>query len=132
MESIKKFQMKEKEKSCGMIGKGYCPRPLEEVASILSKKWTISVLITIGNLNNLRFNHIYSRVRGISPKTLSTRLSDLEKKNLITRKVYAEKPPRVEYSLTGQGKKLYESLVPLIKWASKQIKKKIHIKNYVI
>jgi len=106
-------------KECGMRGEGYCPKPLEIASAFLSKKWTISIVITIGNFKQVRFNDILKRVSGISPKTLTERLKELERVKLLNRTVYAEIPPRVEYSLTAKGKKLMNALVPLIKWAEK-------------
>lgn len=104
---------------CRMKGKGYCPRPLECAAAFLSKKWTLSILVTIGNFGKLRFNHILNRIEGISQKILSERLSELEKQKLVKRNVFLEKPPRVEYSLTQKGKTLYKSVIPLMRWAEK-------------
>jgi len=118
MVSNKTIQMESKE--CRMKGKGYCPRPLEVASAFLSKKWTISIVTTIGNFKRIRFNDILSRVSGVSPKTLTERLKELERAKLLNRMVYAEIPPRVEYSLTAKGKKLMKSLVPLIKWAEKE------------
>ena len=106
-------------RGCKMKGKGYCPRPLECAAGFLSKKWTLSILITIGNFSQLRFNHIQDRVEDISPKVLSQRLSELEGKEIISRLVFNEKPPRVEYNLTKKGKTLYKSIIPLMNWAEK-------------
>ena len=105
------------ESNCRMKGSGYCPRPLEAASAFLSKKWTISVITTIGNFKQIRFNDILSRVTGITPKTLTERLKELEKEELLKRTVYSEIPPRVEYTLTAQGKKLMKAIVPLIKWA---------------
>jgi len=105
---------------CRMKGiTGYCPRPLECAASFLSKKWTLSVLVTIGNFNALRFNNILDKVEGISPKILSERLSELEKQKLVRRTVFFEKPPRVEYALTQKGGTLYEAIIPLMEWSDK-------------
>lgn len=104
-------------RGCRMKGKGYCPRPLECAASFLSKKWTLSILVTIGNFGTLRFNSILGRVEGITPKVLSQRLSELEHHNLLTRTVHLEKPPRVEYALTRRGTTLYASIIPLMQWA---------------
>jgi len=118
MVSNKTIQMESKE--CRMKGKGYCPRPLEMASSFLSKKWTISIITTIGNFKHIRFNDICNRVSGVSPKTLTERLKELEKAKLLNRKVYAEIPPRVEYSLTAKGQKLMKALVPLINWAEKE------------
>jgi len=95
---------------------GYCPQPLETVSAFLSKKWTISIIITVGNFNVLRFGDIEKRL-GITAKTLTERLKELEKEKIIFRKVYPEIPPKVEYSLTKKGLKLMKAIVPLINWA---------------
>lgn len=105
---------------CRMVGEGYCPCPLEEVAGALSKKWTLSVLVTIGNFSKLRFNDLLARIGKITPKTLADRLKELEAMGLIRRKAYSEIPPRVEYSLTPEGKKLRKAVIPLMRWATKQ------------
>ena len=60
------------------------------------------------------------RLDGISPKTLADVLKDLRKENLIHRESFAEIPPRVEYSLTEDGKQLCEAVLPLIQWAEKR------------
>ena len=105
--------------ACRMKGSGYCPQPLEAANSFLSKKWTISIITTIGNFNKLRFNNILSRVEGITGKTLAERLKELEKLRLVKRTAYKEIPPKVEYELTSKGKKLMKAIVPLIEWAGK-------------
>ena len=106
-------------KACRMKGLGYCPKPLEAANSFLSKKWTISIIITIGNFNKLRFNEILTKVEGITGKTLAERLKELEKLKLAKRTLFKEIPPRVEYELTSKGKKLMKAIVPLIDWAAK-------------
>jgi DNA-binding HxlR family transcriptional regulator len=60
------------------------------------------------------------RLDGISPKTLADVLKDLRKENLIHRESFPEIPPRVEYSLTKDGKQLCEAVLPLIQWAEKR------------
>jgi len=102
---------------CKMKGKGYCPQPLESATDFLAKKWTLSILVTIGNFKKLRFNHVLDKIEGMSGKILSQRLHELEQKKLLTRTVFLEKPPRVEYELTSQGKTLYKSVIPLMRWA---------------
>jgi DNA-binding HxlR family transcriptional regulator len=103
---------------CKMRSKGgYCPRPLERASSFLTKKWMISIIITIGNHKVLRFNDISQRVTGITSKILTERLKELQKESVIQREVFKEIPPRVEYSLTKSGKSLFVSLVPLMEWA---------------
>jgi len=105
--------------SCKMKCRGFCPRPLESTAEFLSKKWTLSILVTIGNFQKLRFNELHDRVEGISAKILSERLEELQGNNLIKRTVFFEKPPRVQYTLTGQGQKLYKAVIPLLKWSER-------------
>ncbi|MBI2107471.1 helix-turn-helix transcriptional regulator [Candidatus Woesearchaeota archaeon] len=99
---------------------GYCPRPLEIASAFLSKKWTISIVITIGNFKKLRFNDIERRLESITAKTLTDRLKELEKEQIVMRRVYSEIPPRVEYSLTKRGRRLMKALIPLIHWAENE------------
>ncbi len=105
---------------CRMKGNGYCPKPLEQVAVFLSKKWALSIIVTIGNFGNLRFNDLLGRIEGITQKTLSERLKELEQYNLVARQAFAERPPRVEYSLTSKGQKVRKFVLPLLKLAESQ------------
>ena len=110
--------IKTDEKCCKMKSiNGYCPKPLESVSDYLSKKWTMSIIITIGNFGRLRFNDLLKRIEGATAKILSSRLRELEKEGVIKRESFNETPPRVEYLLTQKGKKLMEALYPLIHWA---------------
>ncbi len=61
-----------------------------------------------------------SSLIGISPKTLSIRLKELEKSGLINRKVFAEVPVKVEYSLTKEGIEVRDLIIPLMEWAYKK------------
>ncbi|VVB68936.1 HxlR-like helix-turn-helix [uncultured archaeon] len=54
----------------------------------------------------------------ISPKTLSDNLKELESEGLIKRESFAEIPPRVEYTLTTDGKELRDAIIPLLKWVA--------------
>ena len=72
----------------------------------------------IGNRGRLRFNQIMGELKGISPTTLAEMLKELQKEGLIRRESFAEIPPRVEYSLTNDGVKLREAILPLLRWAS--------------
>lgn len=119
MESNNTYKTESKE--CKMrSATGYCPRPLETASAFLSKKWSISLVITIGNFKKLRFNDIERRLEGITAKTLTDRLKELEKEQIVKRKVYSEIPPRVEYSLTKRGTQLMKALIPLIRWAENE------------
>ena len=111
------------EECCDMkSADGYCPKPLEIASSFLTKKWTISIIVTIGNFERLRFNDLLSRLESAKPKILSMRLRELEKLEIIERHSFNETPPRVEYNLTNKGKKLLDSLSSLIQWAERNNK----------
>lgn len=99
---------------------GYCPKPLEAASAFLSKKWTISLIITIGNFKQLRFNDLKQRLRYATAKILSERLKELEKEGIVQRRSYKEIPPRVEYALTKKGRFLMQALHPLIHWAEQR------------
>jgi DNA-binding HxlR family transcriptional regulator len=83
--------------------------PVLKTADIISGKWTLLILRDLADGIN-RFSVLERSLTGISPKTLSERLKSLEKAGVLTRKSYAEVPPRVEYSLTDMGL----DLIPLI------------------
>jgi DNA-binding HxlR family transcriptional regulator len=96
----------------------YCLCALDTVNDLLTRKWMLLVVNSIGNKGRARFSQIYRELTGISPTTLASILRNLESKGLITRTVFAEVPPRVEYSLTKDGEGLRHALLPLLKWAS--------------
>jgi len=64
----------------------------------------------------MRYNAIKNTIGTISPKTLSDTLKVLEKEGLISRNVYPETPPRVEYTLTKNGTDLQTALLPFLSW----------------
>jgi len=96
---------------------GSCPKPLESVSSFLTKKWAISIIITIGNFKKLRFSDLLNRLDRAKAKILTTRLKELENEGIIRREYYNETPPRVEYSLTDKGEGLLDALNSLMVWA---------------
>ena len=95
-----------------------CLCPLEGIIDVISRKWTLQILAIIGNDKNPRYTGILLKLGNVSPKILADRLKELEEWRLIERKAYAEIPPRVEYSLTVNGKELRNSIMPLMKWIS--------------
>jgi len=97
-----------------------CLCPLEGIINIIAKKWAVLVISIIGHHEKIRFSDIMQRLDGISPRTLSDVLKDLQQANLIHRESFSEIPPRVEYSLTEDGKQLCEAVRPLIQWAEER------------
>src|SRR5689334_25056406 len=76
--------------------------PIARTAEIISGKWTLLIIRDL--VSGVKRSHQLERsLHGISPKTLSERLSSLEEEGIIVRQTFAEVPPRVEYSLTEKG-----------------------------
>ena len=95
-----------------------CFCPLEGVIDVISKKWALLIVNAIGNNGKLRFNGLIEELSGISPKTLSDTLKELQAEGLVKRESFPEIPPRVEYSLTEDGTELRKAIVPLLRWAA--------------
>ncbi len=91
-----------------------CLCAVTEFTRMIGRRYALALLGTIGNVGRIRFGELRERVGGISPSTLAGRLEELEAAGLITRAVYAEVPPRVEYSLTSAGQALRERLRRLL------------------
>ncbi len=99
-------------------GDAICPCPCEGIIEIIGKKWALCAMTTIKNEVRVRFNQLQSHLPGISSKTLTETLRQLESAGVIKRDVFAEIPPRVEYSLTPSGSKLSEAIAPLMIWSA--------------
>lgn len=97
----------------------YMACPIRRVVSRFGDKWSLLVLFMLNKSETgvLRFNEIRRLMTDCSQKMLSQTLKNLEQSHLVHREVYAEVPPRVEYSLTETGKSLMPSVLSLIKWA---------------
>jgi DNA-binding HxlR family transcriptional regulator len=92
----------------------YCPADIEcsieKALEVLNGKWTFLIIRDLFE-GTRRFGELRKSLHGISPKTLSERLRELEEKGVILRTAYLTMPPMVEYSLTEKG----HSLKPIIK-----------------
>lgn len=86
--------------------------PIQFVLEILGNKWAILILRELF-VGNRRTHEFLEALPGISTKTLTARLRELERCGLVTRKVYPEVPPRVEYSLTEKGFEIQPVMVAL-------------------
>jgi len=76
--------------------------PIEHTMDIIGGKWTFLILRELF-YGTKRFGELERSLHGISPRTLSLRLKELEQRHIIQRTVYSEIPPHVEYSLTEKG-----------------------------
>ncbi|MBQ9500273.1 MAG: helix-turn-helix domain-containing protein [Bacteroidales bacterium] len=97
----------------------YLACPIRQVISRFGDKWSLLVLFMLNKSETgmLRFNEIRRLMTDCSQKMLSQTLKSLEQSHLVHREMYAEVPPRVEYSLTETGKSLMPSIMSLIDWA---------------
>jgi DNA-binding HxlR family transcriptional regulator len=94
--------------------------PTRTVLDLIGDKWT-ALIIGLLEDEPKRFSELHRMIAGISHKMLTQTLRSLERDGLISRTVYAEVPPRVEYSLTPLGKTLCAPLAAIRQWAEDYI-----------
>lgn len=99
--------------------------PIRNVVARFGDKWSLLVLLVINGQGIVRFNELGRMIPDISTRVLSTTLRTLEADGLISRKVYAQVPPKVEYSLTDTGRSLIPLIMQLTEWAKANMKKVI-------
>ena len=90
--------------------------PIRNVISRITDKWSLLVLYTLEQQEMLRFKELWRQIPDISQKMLTSTLRHLENDGLVSREVFAEVPPRVEYGLSERGKSLMPHLDALISW----------------
>ncbi|PTA67630.1 transcriptional regulator [Deinococcus arcticus] len=91
---------------------------VERTMQVIGGKWTTLILRDLLG-GTRRFSDLKRTLGRVSPKTLTERLRQLEAQGLVTRTVYAEVPPRVEYALTEQGQSLGEIIAAMARWGSR-------------
>jgi len=79
--------------------------PVETTLMLIGDKWKVLILRDLIP-GTKRFGELKKSIGNVSPKVLTAQLRDMEESGLVTRQVYAEVPPKVEYSLTELGKSL--------------------------
>lgn len=105
--------------------------PIRNVVARFGDKWSLLVLLVINNEGVVRFNELGRIIPDISTRVLSSTLRTLEADGLIDRKVYAQVPPKVEYSLTDTGKSLIPLIRQLTEWAQANMRNVLsHRKQY--
>lgn len=103
---------------------GYEPSALmaetARLRQIITKRGTLEILIPLCcTTEPVRYKQFHKALKGISSKTLASRLKELEKGGILERRAYNEIPPRVEYRLTGKGQELVDSIMYLLQWMKK-------------
>lgn len=91
---------------------------IEKALDVLGGKWTFLIIRDLFD-NTKRFGELRKSLSGVSPKTLSARLKELENKDIITRTAFATIPPTVEYSLTDKGRSLKPIIKEMKMWGAK-------------
>ena len=88
-----------------------------EALRVLEGKWKIVIIFQLFAAKEpLRFSELERRVEGVNQKMLIQQLKELEKDGIVTRTIYPQVPPRVEYALSGMGLALGPSIEALIDW----------------
>lgn len=90
--------------------------PVETCVSLIGSKWKLLIMRDLLLNGSMRFKALQRSVGGVSQKVLTTNLRSMEDTGLIVRRVYAEVPPRVEYSLTEVGRSLRPILDSMWAW----------------
>lgn len=96
---------------------------IDAALDVVSGKWKGLILWELEAHGVRRFAELRRGLPGISEKMLTQHLREMEADGLVHREVYAEVPPRVEYSLTDQGRALNQALVPLGAWGQERLRR---------
>ncbi|HEX9678593.1 helix-turn-helix domain-containing protein [Nitrososphaera sp.] len=100
-------------------GKQVVSCPVIDIWGILGRRWSLLIIKNLSTKDTIRFNELKRALSGISSTVLSERLLELEREGLVSKKIYPEVPPRVEYSLTPQAKELEVIIKELGRWVSR-------------
>ena len=94
--------------------------PVETTLMLIGDKWKVLILRDLLT-GTKRFGELKKSLAGISQKVLTKKLRDMESNGLLTRQVYPEVPPRVEYTLTPKGRDLLPVFYAICQWGMKYI-----------
>ena len=92
---------------------------IEDMCKVLGRRWTVLILSNLYTKDTVRFNELKRSLTGISSAVLSNRLLEMDREGLISKKIYPEIPPKVEYRLTERARELGVILKDLGRWAGR-------------
>jgi DNA-binding HxlR family transcriptional regulator len=95
--------------------------PVESTLSFLDGKWKGVILYHLMTLGTLRFNELRRHIPSVTQRMLTKQLRELEEAGLISRKVFAVVPPRVDYQLTPLGKSMQPVIAALKTWGDTHV-----------
>lgn len=105
-----------------MILDAYDPQcPIRNILARMSDKWSLLVICTLTQADKMRFGDIRRAIPDVSQKMLTVTLRTLEEDGFVTRTIYPEVPPRVEYGLTERAYSLFPHIQSLIVWAKENM-----------
>ncbi|MEM7716853.1 MAG: helix-turn-helix domain-containing protein [Cyanobacteria bacterium P01_A01_bin.68] len=108
-----------------MAHKNNCDGPygcsVEATLSVIGGRWKPVIIFNLLQNDVLRFGELKKRIEGITQRMLTNQLRELEQDKIVTRKVYAEVPPRVEYSLTNYGRTLEPIMISMRDWGAEHM-----------
>ncbi|WP_295940426.1 helix-turn-helix domain-containing protein [uncultured Alistipes sp.] len=91
--------------------------PVRDIMSRFGDKWSLLVLLELEQGGVMRFSELARAIPDVSQKMLTVTLRTLKSYRLVSREIYPEVPPRVEYSLTDLGRSLLPHVNALVDWA---------------
>ena len=94
-----------------------CPMP--SIAQLIGGKWKLIILQILIFQGTKRFNELRRAIDGVTQTMLTSQLRALERDGLVTRKIYPEVPPRVEYSATQRARDLQDVFLAMHDWWAK-------------
>jgi DNA-binding HxlR family transcriptional regulator len=104
-------------------------REVVNIWEVLGRRWSLLILKNLCSKEVIRFNEFKKLLPGISSTVLAERLLELEREGLVSKKIYPEVPPKVEYRLTVRAKELGVIMKELGTWASRWKAPKITTKT---
>lgn len=97
---------------------------VDDALNIIVGKWKPIIILHLLHRGTQRFNELKRNLPGITQKMLTSQLRELEDEDIITRKIYPQIPPKVEYSISEYGKTLEPILVAMHEWGTKHTQHK--------
>ena len=108
-----------------MSEKNYCTHPfgcsVEATLSVIGGRWKPVIIFQLLKNDVMRFGELKKAIDGVTQRMLTNQLRELEADKIVHRKVYAEVPPRVEYSLTDYGRTLEPIMLAMREWGAEHM-----------
>lgn len=94
---------------------------VEATLAVIGGRWKSVIIFNLLQQGTLRHGELKRAIEGITPRMLTNQLRELERDGIVSRKVHAEVPPRVDYALTGHGKTLEPIMVAMRDWGAEHM-----------